>query len=196
MHKKNQLNLVDEFTNILSSSKEEDTHQFLAKNEWILKDAFGTRFIVNECFSKFRLGNSYITDFLIVSGQSGYYEITLIELEPPTAKPFKNNGAYALRLNQANKQINEWLTWCENYNQLLRDSISKQMKSKYGAEQIKNNSKRIFIKSKIIIGRRSMLSEDDNNMRNVILSQTNQRLEILPYDRLLDLFENRDLTKS
>jgi hypothetical protein len=179
------------FKNILNSSKEEDVQSFLKNNSKILLSTFANDWVVNECIPKFRFGNEFISDFVIVSGQSFSYDIILIELEPPTSKPFTKQGVYAKRLNQALAQINEWNSWIENNLDYFRNSLSKQMEHGYGINQLTGmdlkKRGREFISSKIIIGKRSMYSEEDNKNRATLYSQTSKKIEILPYDRLLEV---------
>jgi hypothetical protein len=44
-----------------------------------------------------------------------------------------------------------------------------------------------MINAKIVIGRRSMLSDRDNETRSTIYEQSRGALELVPYDRLVDI---------
>ena len=70
------------------------------------------------------------------------------------------------------------------------------MQNSYGAGQISRSERHRFrdngryhefISAKIVIGRRGMLTEEDNKRRATIFAQTSKKIEILPYDRLLEI---------
>lgn len=124
------------FETVIESSKEEDVQSYLSKNRQILLAAFGNHWMVNECIPKFRFGNEYVSDFVIVTGQSFSYDITLVELEPPTERPFTQAGKFAKRLNDAIGQVNDWFAWIHDNEDYFRKSLSRAMKNGYGARQI------------------------------------------------------------
>jgi len=180
--------LRENFSDVLASDREEDTQSFLAKHQQLLLAAFGDIWTVNECIPKFRFGTEFISDFVIITGQSCRYEVTLIELEPPTAIPFTKQGKYARRLNDAMGQINDWLAWIHNNDSYFRSRISAAMQNEYGSKQISNPivQSDLFVSCKIIIGRRSNMSREDDIRRTTLFRQAHRQLEIVPYDRLLD----------
>lgn len=181
---------MHELEAVLLSSREEDVQKYLASDLGLLLAAFGDRWHVNECIPKFRFGNEFISDFVIVTGQSFRYKITLIELEPPTEPPFTKAGKYAKRLNDALGQVNDWLTWIHDNDAYFRASLAKAMKSEYGASEVDRPMQfgdRLLVCTKIIIGRRAMMSLEDNKRRATISDQTKDAVEILPYDRLLEI---------
>jgi len=174
---------------IILSPKEEDSQAYLAAHPQILLSAFANQWDVNELIPKFRFGAEFVSDFVIISGQSYSYSIYLIELEPPTIKPFNNDGTYSQRLNQAMGQINKWRCWIRTNEDYFRESLAKRMDNGYGKEEIllKSRSRGFFIFSKIIIGQRSHMTEEDNHTRATI--RESHKLEIVPYDRLVDIEE-------
>ncbi len=181
---------MNNLSEILDDSREETVQKYLEKNPSLLLAAFGNRWVVNECIPKFKFGNEFISDFVIVTGQSFSYDITLIELEPPTERIFTQNGKYAKRLNDSIGQINDWLSWINDNMDYFKQSLAKKINNYYGASQINGlHTRRLFVSSKIIIGRRSMLTDEDNKRRATIYAQTNKTLEILPYDRLIEIEE-------
>ena len=191
--------VMRKFEDVIQSSREEDVQSYLSDNQNILLAAFGDGWAVNECIPKFRFGNEYVSDFVIVTGQSFSYDITLVELEPPTEQPFTKAGKFAKRLNDAIGQVNDWFAWIHENEDYFRKSLSKAMKNSYGARQIEKphrnerlgfpdeNRHRNFVSAKIVIGRREMLTEEDNKRRATIYSQTHKGIEILHFDRLIKL---------
>ena len=83
---------MHEFHDALNNSREEDVQQYLTSHCDVLLAAFGSHWRVNECIPKFRFGTDYVSDFVIVTGQSYTYDIVLVELEPPTERPFTKEG--------------------------------------------------------------------------------------------------------
>ena len=184
-----------EFNTVLQSSREEDVQRYLSQNLDIILATFGDDWVVNECIPKFRFGNEFISDFVVVTGQSFHYQVTLIELEPPTEKPFTKDGKYAKRLNDALGQINDWFGWIHDNSDYFLQSLSRSMNDEYEASQISADhssfkrlrERRTLVSAKIVIGRRDMLTEEDDKRRATIFAQTNRDIEILPYDRIVDV---------
>lgn len=197
---KKQLPLIEpdnDFAKVLESGNKDkvEVETYLNSHLNILLAAFGSQWAVNECIPKFRLGADYIVDFIVVTGQSYHYDITLIKLESQFEPPFTKEGKRTQQLNNALEQVNDWFTWVhENQDYFLR-SLAKEMSNGYGASQISpqdlqfrsNGRYREFISAKIVIGQRYMLTEEDNKRRVTLLEQTSKKIEILPYDRLLEI---------
>lgn len=186
----------NDFATALLSLDEEKVQRYLTSNSDVVLAAFGGQWAVNKCIPKFPLGADYTSDFVVVTGQSFHYDIALVKLESPFDPPFVKDGKRSQRLNQALEQVNDWFSWIhENEDYFLR-SLTKAMQDGYGASQISslhrnrfrdNGRYRELISARIVIGRRSMLTEEDNKRRATILDQTSKRIEILPYDRLLEI---------
>jgi Domain of unknown function (DUF4263)/CHAT domain len=186
----------NDFATVLQSLDEDKVQKYLTYNSHVVLAAFGSQWAVNECIPKFQLGTDYVSDFVVVTGQSFHYDIALVKLESPFDPPFPQEGKRNQRLNTALEEVNDWFSWIhENEDYFLR-SLTKVMSGGYGASQIANSRHNRFrdngryrelVSAKIVIGRRSMLTEDDNKRRATILDQTSRRIEILPYDRLLEI---------
>lgn len=186
----------DNFSMILQDSREDKVQRYSTSHSSVILAAFGSQYAVNECIPEFRLGSDYISDLIVVTGQSFHYDIALVKLESPLDPPFIQNGKRSQSLNSAFEQVNDWFSWIhENEDYFLR-SLTKAMQDGYGARQISrsysdgfrsNGRYREIISAKIVIGRRDMLTEEDNKRRATILDQTSKRIEILPYDRLLEI---------
>jgi len=179
---------ITEFEAALAESHEEITQSYLSLHSNILVKAFfsiGTYL----CFPKFRFGSEFVSDFVLVQLWSTTTRIVLIELEPPTVIPFNKNGSYGKRLNGAVQQVTSWNAWIRENNGYFLDSIARKVQDDR-PESFSAISTRLrynIILSKIIIGRRAHLSEVDNSRRAAFYLDTQERIEILPYDRLLDV---------
>ena len=189
--------------------REEDVQQFLASHAWILLDCFTFPWAVRHCVPKFKFGNELVSDFLLVSGQSLRYEFMLLELEPPMEPLFTRDGVVAKRLNQAMKQVADWNRWIGANGAFFRREVARELMAdsrrdkdegrfgmlEYGARQIDpegqqarhfppaNHPPRVVYK--IVIGRRSTLSPEDNERRASICQLGGEAVEIVTYDRLL-----------
>ena len=193
----------------VGSSREEVVQSYLTEHPQVLTTSFGLPRVWAEggpdmagnavaAVPKMKLGNEYVTDFVIVVCRSVRLEVILVELEPPTARPFTKAGDFGRRLNGAVKQLTDWFAWLEPsenrdyFRRTLRESL--HMDSwEYGAVSYRPLFEPFteWYHAKIIIGRRAMMTQNDNRWRSAFLKSTGGRLEILPYDRLL--FTERQL---
>jgi hypothetical protein len=210
---------------VLTSAREEDSQLYLAKHPGILLATLGRAVYSNCLIPKFRFGNEHVSDFVFIERGSitvgsPWIFIYLVELEPPTSRPFTRAGSYAERLNMAIGQVTDWMSWIRSNDAYFRASLSKAVRSdtafhapgfdlnemiNYLSEPhtSKNTSSvlrrwggndqstafqtsTLLINAKIIIGRRSMFSSDDNRRRASLFYESQQKIEIIPYDRLVD----------
>jgi hypothetical protein len=66
----------------------------------------------NVVISKLKLANEYETDFAFISKDSATVQITLIEIESPTLKVFRDSDdQFTSTFNKAVQQIRDWTTW-------------------------------------------------------------------------------------
>ncbi len=116
----------------LASGKEEDAQQYLTSSRKILCAAFGGVCDDIGVIPKFKFGNDYVSDFVMVISKSHFHKIILIEIEPACEKPFTKKGVYAKRLNQAVAQITDWLSWIKDphHTSFFYSSLSKTMVEK------------------------------------------------------------------
>ena len=172
---------------ILDKNREEILQQYLEQHKEILIAAFGAPgWFYNLVLPKFKFGSDYISDFVVFTGQSYSYWIKLIELEPSTSLIFTKQGDYAQRLNHAIKQVDEWSVWIKRNEPYFRDCLQKELKKKYPSfDETLKHTRRFIVSSNIIIGRRDMLSDEDNKRRAQEYEKSN--LDIITYDRLVDI---------
>lgn len=164
---------------------EESLQKYLEEHSKILTATLGMpEYAYNFVIPKFSFGGKYQSDFLVFTGQSSSYWITLVELEAATRMIFTKEGGYARYLNTAMRQVKEWKMWVnENmgyFRKLLYDSICNQdgeFCDKF------DFCRRFIINQVIIIGRRNSLSKED---RDRIAEEENNRIQIITYDRLIE----------
>ena len=108
---------------ILRQDLEEPCQQFLTRNDYVLRSLFQCEL----CKPKFRLGNTYVTDFLLIrQGATHGGRLVLVEIEPATSRPFTKSGRYSQRLNTALNQINDWLAWTRRERSFFLRSLPIQ----------------------------------------------------------------------
>ena len=164
---------------------EESLQKYLENHEKILMATLGMpEYVYNFVLPKFSFGGKYQSDFLIFTGQSSSYWITLVELELASTIIFTKNGVYSQHLNTAMRQVKEWKSWIENnlscFQKLLYDAICKQ-DSEFNDKF--DFCRRFIIKQVIIIGRRNSLSKED---RDRIATDEGSGIQIITYDRLVE----------
>lgn len=164
--------------------------KYLADNEKILIAAFGNPFwFYNIVLPQFRFGSDIVCDFAIVSGQSYSYEIHLIELKPSDSKIFTKKGLYAKDLNKAIKQVNDSENWINKNISYFQESLLKTIKKRFpDFDESFQSSRRFNVFRYIVIGRRTMLTDENNERRKQEREHSN--LDIISYDRLIDV-ENK-----
>lgn len=167
---------VEEFSRVLDQPAEGPCQRLLTRHSYLLTGAFNPGL----CLPKFRLGSEYETDFLILEVNSLGLHVTLIELEPPTSKPFNKNGTFSRRLNQAVNQIYDWMAWIDKNRSYFKESLRTHSR-RYISERLLTLSS---INAKVIIGRRHHLNDRFNSKRQALFKKS--CIEITNYDRLLD----------
>src|SRR5262249_19905987 len=111
-------NTLEAFKSILGSAgREEEAHQFLKANPILL----GLTSSI-EPVSKFKLGDDYITDFVVREPSEGYI---FIEIERPSLTLFKKGSPpeRSADLNHAIEQVESWRTWIGQHNNYLTSKL-------------------------------------------------------------------------
>lgn len=167
--------LVRDLEDLIGQAKrEEDIQQFLRLHpEILLQSIIGHRgrwFIPKQ-----KLGNQYVTDFLIAKFDSMGFWWYAVELESPNAKLFTQKGDQSAELSHAIYQIHDWRDW-------LRNNIdyAQRSKNKGGLGLIDIDSE---IPAVIIMGRRGDYRRDNKAHRRRIA--TENRIVAHHYDWLV-----------
>jgi hypothetical protein len=71
-------------------------------------------------FPKLKLGDDYITDFVLELGDQQYI---LVEIEAPTRMLFTKSGYTARELNHAVQQVEDWLQWVDDSAPYIRNKL-------------------------------------------------------------------------
>jgi len=150
------------------SGKEEEVHQFLKNNSVII----GLTSTI-EPISKFKLGDDYVTDFVIHEIPDGY---VFVEIERPDIQLFKkvkgNRPPERTRdFNHAIEQIENWRAWISRNHAYIASKL----------EGISPNPV-----CWLIAGRRTKLSSKEMKRLAEINEQYQGSYKIFTYDDLID----------
>lgn len=122
-----------------------------------------------------RLGSRYVADFIVGEASSLGYEWYLVELESPTARPFRRDGGQSAALTHAIGQIQSWRTWLGRN----RDNASRpRAQDGLGLVDIEPSPDGI-----ILIGRRAGFELEQADIRRRLKEQS--RISVRSYDYLL-----------
>jgi len=78
----------------------------------------------NVVISKLKLANDYETDFAFISEDSARSQITLIEIESPSIKIFRDSDdQFTSAFNKAVQQMRDWATWFDANRTYAKDSF-------------------------------------------------------------------------
>ena len=162
-------------------------------NGYALAALFGRLWAVSEAIPRFEIGNDR-ADFIVINGQSSRYDLSLIVLGSPTWSRVNTN-----ELLRESERLEGLLRWCKAHESSVRRSLALRMSSTYGAEQIAPSQHNSLLRSttghghgleidaKLLCGRREEYGPNENNVRNEIYEKTNRAVEIVSYDRVVDV---------
>jgi hypothetical protein len=160
---------VREFENVLNATdREEETHQFLKDNPALL----GLTSTIDP-ISKFKLGDDYITDFVINEIPEGY---VLIEIERPGLQLFRRirdnrPPERHTELNHAIEQIENWKAWVGRYHSYVSNKLPGIAPSPL---------------CWLIAGRSTNLSDPERTRLSEINQEYRNSYRIFTYDDLLN----------
>ena len=162
---------------------------WFSSNGYALATLFGRLWAVSEAIPRFSIGND-TADFIVINGQSGRYDLSLIILGNPTWSRIDSN-----ELLHECERVQVLLEWCKENNGTIRRSLALRMASSYGAEQIAPSERNrpdydgyhLEIDAKLLCGRRKEYGVNENKLRNQIYQDTNHAIDIISYDRVVDV---------
>ena len=201
--------LLDDFKGLLDSCSEEAPLQsFLKGYPEILISTFNQGAQYPTVLPKFKLADELIPDFVMVGRRSGAqyasWDVDLVEIEPSILdRPLFNKKKQSTnRLREAEEQIKQWQQWMQVNGQSIFVSLAlRELKKKhawndhaqfYSPSSIMHQN--MLISYRIIIGRRKDFGDYGDKYRTTIWEQSHHRVEIVPWDRLLDKVRLLDST--
>jgi hypothetical protein len=172
---------------LLLTSEISKLREWFGLNGYALAALFGRLWLVSEAIPRFALGSDTV-DFMVINGQSGRYELSLIVLGNPAW-----DGRNTNELAHECERIKGLLRWCKEHDQVVRQYLAVRMASSYGAEQIAPegyvNKFSLQIDAKLLCGRREIYTNEQNAFRNKIYEDTSHSIDIISYDRVVDALE-------
>jgi hypothetical protein len=172
------------------------TH-FLKRNPLLLVSAFNTGNNTILVCPEFRFGNRLRADFVVLSGDSGGWDVHLVELEPVGSRIFLADGTESRTLRQAKKQVADWNQYITAHQQDFREELAISIvhhnvfRSRYnyihranGGAEITDVRYGFHSYYYIVVGRRGSLCEEDVFRRSYY--HEFNRCELVTYDRFLD----------
>lgn len=118
-----------------------------------------------------------IPDFMWIATHSAGWYPTLIEIENPNKKIFRNDGAPTAEFTQARNQLEQWRTWFNNPSNI------QQFMEMYKIPYYMRNQRQRKLHMILIYGRRDEFDANPNKSKDR-LSLTSPDLELMSYDRL------------
>jgi hypothetical protein len=161
----------------------------LKKNESFLAALLGRLWSVSEAIPNFEFGGfDESIDFLVVNGQSYLYEFALTRFLQINA-----SDDYEEVIKNERKELERYRSLCLKKYDDFRAIVAARLKDSFGSEQISGTEYRnrdaFEIKIKIVHGRRQQMTSEMNNLRRFIYKNSNENIEIITYDRLLESIE-------
>jgi hypothetical protein len=191
-----QMQLYNEFKSLLDNSVEEAPLQsFLEKHPEIIINTFcqGAHYPV--VFPQFHLADKFKPDFVMIGHRSqGSWDVDLIEIEPAVlkAKLFNRQRQPTGCLRTAEGQVTQWQVWIErNRGFFVQRAIDMILKEHVWDGSLffhaaTGHDVDFIVWYRIIIGRRKDFDTWGNQYRTSVFKNSNNRLEIATWDRLLD----------
>ena len=188
--------VFDEFRQLVDEGHlEAPLQEFLQIHPEILTSTFNSGAHFPTVFPKFHLGDELIPDFTIIGHRSGAsWDVDLIEIEPALLdRPLFNRSKEPTdRLRIAIGQVEKWQIWMERHEKYFMARALDKIKANHVWDrstffnEATGQGVWALIRYRIIIGRRVNFEGFGYEYRNFRLKETGLKLDIVPWDRLLD----------
>lgn len=152
-------NAAGQFQTLLESSvQEEDLQRFIKTHPYVIKPSA-------EIIPKQKLGDDFITDFVLVEIFQQGRIYTLVEIEPAKSSIFNKDNSFTAITQHAIKQIHEWDIWIEDNKAFIQKKLSGFESPKYlviiGRGNEHNETQKAFLRSHNRNSKISLLTYDD-----------------------------------
>ncbi|TAG24034.1 MAG: DUF4263 domain-containing protein [Cytophagia bacterium] len=155
----NLIVLKTKFDELLNtSSKEEELQVFLKEYPIVIQP-------YSKIFPKQKLGDDFITDFVITNTLEQGIKYTFVEIEKASMPIFTKNGEFTAEFNHANNQTLDWDFWLEQNIDYLRKKLIGLESPKF-----------------LIIAGRSTNFDDNNRARLRTWNRRQNNTEFLTFD--------------
>ena len=163
--------VIKDFERLLEiSHKEEEIQKFLKKNPILIQPC-------NQIIPKQKLGEDFVTDFVLVNILDQGVIYTLVEIEKPSMRVLTKKGEFSAEFKHAERQILDWKIWIQNNQDYLQRKLKDFRNPKY-----------------LIIGGRSKNLSENEKRRIRIWNDSHKDIKFLTYDDILE--RAKELLKS
>ena len=163
--------LIKDFEILLETShKEEEIQKFLENNPILIQPCY-------QIIPKQKLGEDFVTDFVLVNVLDQGVIYTLVEIEKPSMRVLTKKGEFSAEFKHAEKQILDWKIWVQDSQDYLQRKLKDFRDPKY-----------------LIIGGRSKNLSKDEKRRIRVWNAGHEDIEFLTYDDILE--RAKELLKS
>ena len=186
-----------------AAKNEREIQPFLKAHPLLVRNAFNVwAWNHVEALPEFQLGADGKVDFLVLSAHSGNWNSIFVELKSPRVKLFTKQGLPSQALNKALQQLDDRERWVRKHEGLFRETLSRHLAAveapaycsnasvhQSGETEILDPRTVIHFKYVAVVGRRSLLTPDDQARRAQIRGRSGS---VATYDRLVDVAEKFD----
>ncbi len=172
-----------ELVELLARGDRDKVNAWLVANGFALAALCGELMRVSESIPRFSVDNQ-VVDFLVVSGQSEQYDLSLIVLGDVNLRSDFDRVS-----TKETVRLQPMVYWCNDNTDIVTHALAGRMASSYGAEQIATLTSHGYkprIDAKVLLGRRSDYREQDNELCRRIYEATGRAVDVISYDRILD----------
>lgn len=190
--------LFETFKSLLENGLQETCLQkFLERYPEILVRTFFQGAFEQKVFPKFELADDFVPDFVMIGQRSDYsWDVDLIEIEPAvyTMSLFNQSRQSTGRLRDAEAQIRDWQVWMRNNSDFFISRALRELKACHAWDRnpesynlSNGTNQNMGIWYRIVIGRRTDFNGWGDNYRNNTWEESGHRIEIVTWDRLLEI---------
>jgi hypothetical protein len=191
-----QMQLYNEFKSLLDESVGETPLQsFLERHPDIIVNTFNQGAYFPVVFPKFHLADELTPDFVMIGHRSAAsWDVDLIEIKPAVlnGKLFNSDRQPKGNLRIAEGQVTKLQVWLDRHKEFfVQRAIDKILEERAWDESFcfhtaTRNDVDFMVWYRIIIGRRKDFNTWGNQYRTNVFRSSNNKVEIVSWDRLLD----------
>ena len=171
------------FEELNLAKKENDIQKYIKGNKkWYIPGSIlrGYDFGHHEAFvaPELQLGAEYKVDYALLGRNSIGYHMVLVEFEDVNVNySIKSINTESKAVRAGITQIKDWKRWMDNNRHYFMNS--------YGLGEIAGNIPSWGIYYCLVVGRRSLMTQKDNELRSQLQDELSG-LKIISYDRIVD----------
>ena len=178
--------LRDKYLSYLgTASSEAQMQYFLEVNPMLIPGLYDMHNgpVGNVVISKLQLANEFVTDFAFISSNSAVAQVTLIEIESPTTKLFRQSDSeFTSSLNKSFQQVRDWSLWAEQHATFLKDTF----RTVYHRSIFRHQ--KVATRCVLITGRRAEVQASPRREKRWASINRDASTIVMTYDRLVDVF--------